>query len=189
MDEQHLILRNNPRLFDKIIGDMQRGLAAGLPWLNHIFGRAERLVREVGGRRFYSPNVYAGGNDYILVAPDSQQLGNFCFFTLDDPQGVTWSPGDTSQLRAPFSLIVWVDMRTIGVGENRNTEAVKREILTVLNGGLWLREGRMTISRIYERAENVFAGFSLDEVENQYLMHPFCGWRFNGELFINDDCV
>ena len=35
---------------------------------------------------------------------------------------------------------------------------------------------------------SVMAGFSLDEVDNQYLMSPFAGFRFYGEMIVTNDC-
>ncbi|MCM1077872.1 MAG: hypothetical protein NC344_06880 [Bacteroidales bacterium] len=181
-------IKRNPQLFDKVIANIQQGLAENLPWLNHVFGKAERLVKKIEGKRYYSPNIYIGGNDYELIAPDSN-FGNYAFFTLDDPQEISWNIGETSQLKVPFSVIVWVDMRTLEDVDERNAEMVKQQIIRVLNGGFWLRHGSIRFNKIYERAENVFAGFTLDEIDNQYLMQPYCGWRFAGVMSIKDDCV
>lgn len=181
-------IRKNPQLFDLVIASLQQGLAKTLPWLDHVFGRAERLVKVINGKRVYSPNIYIGGNEYRLIAPDSN-FGNYCFFTLDDPQNVNWVVGETSKYNAPFSLIVWVDMRTIEQYDERDTEGVKRQIMRALNGEIWLRHGSVKIDKIYERAENVFAGFTLDEVDNQFLMHPYCGWRFTGLMSVSDNCI
>lgn len=67
-------------------------------------------------------------------------------------------------------------------------EPIKAEILKVLNGGFWLRSGRLTVTQIEEKAENIYKGYSLDEVDNQFLMHPFGGLRFDGKLTINESC-
>lgn len=179
----------NPVLFDRVIVDIQKGLADNLGWLNRSFGRSERLVKMINGKRYYTPNVYAGGNEYLPVSPDSK-LGNFSFFVVDDPQNVEWEPGIQSEWIAPFSIIFWFDMRTItNDANNRNTEAVKAEILRVLNGGFWLRSGRIKINRVYEKAENIYRGFTLDEIDNQFLMHPFAGFRFEGEMKIEQPCL
>ena len=79
-------------------------------------------------------------------------------------------------------------MRKVSDDDERNTEAVKEEILLALED-ITLRKGRFTVTRIYERAENVFAGFTLDEVDNQFMMSPYAGWRFYGEMMITNDCV
>lgn len=179
----------NPELFDRVIANIQKGLADGLPWLNYSFGRSERLVKSIQGKRYYTPNIYVGGNEYMLIAPDSN-IGNFSFFVLDDPQQIDWFPGEQNKYTTPFSVIFWFDMRTIANDpNNRNTEAVKQQIMRVLNGGIWLRSGSMKINRVYAKAENIFAGFTLDEIDNQFLMHPFAGFRFAGELGIDETCL
>ena len=70
----------------------------------------------------------------------------------------------------------------------RNQEDLKRQILDVLNGGFLVRNGSYRINKVYELAENIYRGFSLDEIENQFLMHPFGGFRFEGELSIGETC-
>lgn len=173
-------------LFDKVISYIQMGLADNLKWLDYSFGRAERLVKMINGKRYYSPNIYTGGNDYMLISPDSN-IGNYSFIVLDDPQDVTWYPGEGSEYTTPFSIIFWFDVRKITT--DRNTEGIKEQIIRALNGGTWLRSGSMKINRIYTRAENIFAGFTLDEVDNQYLMHPYGGFRFSGQLKVSESCL
>lgn len=177
-----------PKLFDKVIQPIQDGLAS-LSWLDHCFGRAERLVTERDGHRIYSPNVYRGGDDYILLTPDNTDLGNYCFFVMEEPQVIVSDMGIQQRVRSPYSLIVWVDMRRVGQQDDqRNTEAVKEAILKAVRE-TWLKEGAVTMQKIYERAENVFQGFTLDEVDNQFLMSPYWGCRITGEMWVNEDCI
>lgn len=180
----------NAELLDEIIGKLQIGLVKKISWLDHAFGRAERLVRtNPNGRKFYTPNVYAGGNEYKELSPDST-VGNFCFFWVDDPQGVTWNLNQSVGISTGFSIIFWFDYRRIfGNNEVRNKEALKREILNVLNNGILLKSGRVEITKIWELAENIYNGFSLDEIDNQFLMHPFGGFRFEGKLSIGTQCL
>lgn len=178
---------SNPKLFDKTIQNLQDALG-GLSWLNHIFGRCERLVKVVDGQRRYTPNVYCGRDEYILLTPDNTDLGNYCFFVMEEPQTVT-KPSQMYRLRSPFSLVVWYDQRTIpNDADGRNTEAVKDDILRTIHDA-WIKNGYVNVERIYERAENVFEVFSLDEVDNQFLMSPFAGLRLTGEMIVNEDCV
>ena len=174
------------KLFDKVIGCLQDGLGE-LSWLNHIFGRAERLCKVFEGKRIYTPAVYLGRGEYEPLTPDNTGLGNYCFFVMDEPQRIMEAQGLYNRVRSPFSLIVWVDMRTIGQKDDRNTEAVKEAVIKAVRRA-WLKNGSCTIERIYERAENVFSGFTLDECDNQYLMSPYWGMRITGELITNEDC-
>ena len=185
-----------PVMLDRIIGEIQTGLVNNIPWLDVAFGRAQRLSKMMEGKRIVTPNVFCGGwkghgeNDYIEVSPDSK-IGNFSFFEIDDPQTIDAGPW-AREIKAPFGLIVWFDLtRVYGVASNRDTERLKAQILHVLNGrdGWHLTDGRITINRIYERAENIYRGYTLSEIDNQFLMHPFAGFRFDGILEFSELCV
>lgn len=182
-------------MLDRVIGEIQKALASGLPWLDAAFGRCQRLTKEMNGKRIVTPNVYCGGwnghgeNDYIEVSPDSK-IGNFSFFEIEDPQTIDAGPW-ARDIKAPFSLIVWFDLtRVYNEASNRNTEYIKAQILRLLGGrsGWTLSNGRVTVSRIYERAENIYRGYSLSEIDNQFLMHPFAGFRFEGVLQFAELC-
>ena len=184
---RRVTLRTNPQMFDRVIQDLQQGLANELPWLDHIFGRCERLVQIVEGKRYYLPNLYIGGGEYIPVYPD-KGLGNYSFVVLNEPEQVISPNFQALEMRTQFSLIVWVDLRTTDPRDERNMEELKAQILRVVNGSAWVRNGRAHVQRVYTRNESIFEGFTLDEVDNQYLMSPYCGFRFTGELLITDIC-
>lgn len=186
----------NPVMLDAIIGEIQNGLADNISWLDAAFGRSQRLSKNLNGKRVITPNVFCGGwnghgpNDYIEVSPDSK-IGNFSFFEIDDPQTIDSGPW-AREIKVPFGLIFWFDLtRVYGEPSNRNTETLKADILRVLNGlaGWHLSDGRILINKIYERAENIYRGYSLSEIDNQYLMHPFAGFRFDGLLEFPELCV
>ena len=185
----------NAIMLDAHIGYIQQGLVDNLSWLNAAFGRSQRLTKEMNGKRIITPNVYCGGwnghgqNDYIEVSPDSK-IGNFSFFEIDDPQTIDANPW-LREIKTPFGLIFWFDLtRVYNTAANRNTEKLKADILRVLNGraGWHLPDGRITINRIFERAENIYKGYTLSEIDNQFLMHPYGGFRFEGVLEYQEYC-
>lgn len=179
-----------PYLFDKVIRELQQALKEGLPWLENSFGRVERRVTEVNERRLYVPAIYEQDGMYGIMLPDDR-LGCYSFFVMHDPQEVLNRMQTEVRIKSPFSLIVWVDMRRVEkkmrMPDERNTEYIKEQVLSVLETAS-KRKGHISINRIYERAENVFDGFSLDEVKNQFLMSPFAGFRFYGEMIVTNDC-
>ena len=186
----------NPVMLDEIIGEIQTGLIENITWLDAAFGRSQRLSKNINGKRVITPNVYCGGwdghgpNDYIEVSPDSK-IGNFSFFEVDDPQTIDAGPW-AREIKAPFGLIFWFDLtRVYNAADNRNTEKLKAEILHVLNGraGWHLQNGRILVNKIYERAENIYRGYTLTEIDNQFLMHPYAGFRFDGLLEFAELCV
>lgn len=185
----------NPVMLDSVIGEIQTGLYNNLNWLDVAFGRSQKLVKVMNGKRIVTPNVYCGGwnghgpNDYIEVSPDSK-IGNFSFFEIEDPQTITPGPW-AREIKTPFGLIVWVDLtRVYGNATNRNTEKLKADVLHVLNGRTdWhLSHGRIVVNRIFEKMENIYRGYTLTEVDNQFLMHPFWGVRFDGLLEYDELC-
>ena len=182
----------HPVLFDEAIGYIQDKVVAD-PVLSmvfdNVFGIAERTVKMIGGGRFYTPSWFIGGNDYIGLLPDDK-LGNYMFFTLDEPQEVEHQQGLPNRYTCGFSVIVWLKMKgqNIDADYDRNREWVKSTIMQCLES-TWMKRGWFVIDRIYERAENIFQGFTTDEVDNQYLMQPYTGFRFHGELHITDVCV
>lgn len=182
-------------MLDAVLAQIQQGLADNLNWLDVAFGRSQRLQKMVNGKRIITPNVFCGGwnghgeNDYIEVSPDSH-IGNFSFFEIEESQ--TIEPGTWARtITAPFALIFWFNLvKVYGEKSNRNTEFLKAQILDIVNGrsGWHLRQGRIYVNRCYERAENIYRGYSLSEIDNQYLMHPFAGFRFEGVLTFDELC-
>lgn len=200
MSDTNAPVIKNPVMLDRVIADIQRGLVENIPWLDAAFGRSQRLTKKMNGKTIVTPNVYCGGwrghgeNDYIEVSPDSQ-IGNFSFFEISDPQTISAGPW-AREIKAPFALIVWFDLTRVYGNDtdpaiNRNTELLKAQILRVLNGraGWHLPSGRIVLDKIYERAENIYRGYSLSEIDNQFLMHPYAGFRFEGLLEFDELCV
>ena len=180
---------NNGVLADGAINAIADALADNLGWLSFVFGRAERLCTVVNGRKFYTPNAFVGGKEYNQLLPDDIR-GNYCFFYLSDPQTTELNrTGRQILYTTPFSLVVWVDYRRIEqeYGQ-RNSERLKMDILNLLNNHVFMRNGTFTINRVYERAENVWQGFTVDETDNQNMMSPFGGFRFDGEINVKSNC-
>lgn len=178
-------------LFDKVINDLRPKLTSGLKWLDVAYGRAERLVKTIDGRRIYTPNAYVGNGQYDLLLPDDRR-GNYSFFVLQEPQELVTRMQTEIRIKAPFSLIVWCDLRRVervmNLADQRNTEYIKEQVLGVL-ATAFPQHGSITVAKIYERAENVFDGYTMDEVQNQFLMSPFAGFRFYGEMIVTNDCL
>lgn len=182
----------NPEMADAIIAEIQQGLKENIPWLDVAFGRAERIVKQIEGRTLYLPAIYIGDglspNEYIELSPDSQ-IGNFSFFWMLDPQRLSWVPKIPGVIKAPFALIFWLDLRRVyKVKNNRNILSLEAEVLRILNGKFKIASGSLSINRIYHLAENIYREFTLTEVDNQFLMHPYAGFRLEGELIYEEPC-
>lgn len=174
---------DNPVLLDKIIQDLQAALKTDLAWLDYAFGRSYRQVNSTG---YKYPGVYISNAEYMSVLPN-EELGNFCFFEIEDPQEVAHL--GTNFLTVKGSIVFWFNLRKIDTDETVIlSESVKLEIMNALTKGGILKSGRLTINRIFEQAENVYKGYSLKEVEEQFLMYPFSGFRFECDFKISQTC-
>lgn len=179
---------DTPAFFDKIIVQVQDTLKANLSWLDYSFGRSQKLVRKEEQKEYYYPGVYIRNNHYQSVEPSSE-LGNFSFFILEDPQQVDFNARSFNSVKVKYSLIFWFKVDTIFHSPvYRNTEGLKEDILKILTRTLFLTSGRLSVSSIYEGAKNIFSGYSIVEADSQYLMQPYAGFRFEGELLINEIC-
>lgn len=171
---------DEPRLLDKEIFKIQTIVSAALPWLDNCFGRALRSVRQIeGGKNYLFPAYYLKSGKYTDLSPDQKNLLNYSFWIAEDPQEVDNIAGGI-RVNSRISVIFWFNAEKVASGYN--TEAIKEEILEAL--------GRTTFKpvKVYERAENVFRGFSINEKSQQFMMWPFFGFRFEGNLNFIELC-
>ena len=190
-------MNNAPIIPDAIMLDAALALVqsslAELSWLDVAFGKAQRMVKKVGNQQVITPHVYCGGwkghgkNDYIEVMPDSK-IGNFSFFVCDDPVTINRSNW-AREYESPFALIVWFDLRRVyGVAANRNIEYLKQEVVKQIYAANFGMHGRIWVDRVYEQGPNIYRGFTLNETQNQSLIHPFGALRIEGGLMYDEFC-
>ena len=206
MKEESVNIRfkDNPVLLDKILQDMQSGLMSKLKWLNYAFGRAYRLVEHrPDGNKFVYPAAYNGNGEYISLLPNDN-FGNFCWFDIYDPQRITQVVQSLPQYTFSGAIVFWYNIDTIfSSAETLNTEEVKDEIVRLLTTpGIIKTTGKLEINSIYERFENIYKGYSIEKIYNnytyqgediqnidkQFFMYPFAGIRIEFTLTTRELC-
>ena len=198
---ERIPLKAQPRLFEAVIQEMQVQLGAGLAWLDHIFGKAEKTVCDHNVLRqyyqkhehreaFYLPSVYVGNGKYESIVPDRRDWGNYAFFYMEEPQDMSGGRRVPPyfDLEGTVNVIVWGDSRDIEAGDDRNLESIKNQVLNVL-GGMQLTTGRVEWERVYEQDKGVFEEYSMNEEFGQYMMWPFFGFRVKGRIQCNSGCL
>lgn len=179
----------NPVLIDRVISHLQDALVNNIGWLDHAFGRSQRLVSLRDAKEYYYPAVYIGRNEYINVLP-GQGLGNRAFFSVDDPQEIEFMQLRYNVIKSPVSLILWYDLSTIFADNKEyDTEAVKAQVIRVLTNIVMPDATRIELTKMYERAENIYKGYSLKEIDTQYLMYPYAGLRIDATLTYREQCL
>lgn len=196
--------KEDPVLLDKILQDMQKSLMNRLKWLNCAFGRAYKLVEHrPDGNKFIYPAMYNGNGEYVSLLPNDN-FGNFSWFDIYDPQKITEVVQSLPQYTFSGAIIFWYDLSSIYEDETvMHTEEVKDEIMRVLTTpGLITTTGKLTIDDIYERFENIYKGYSIEKVYNnyaykgegiqdidkQFFMYPYAGIRIEFTLTTRELC-
>lgn len=198
---ERIPLKSQPRLFEAVIQEIQVQLGEGLAWLNHIFGKAEKVGRDYDQLRqyyqrhehreaYYMPSVYVGNGKYESIVPDRKDWGNYAFFYMEEPQEVSGGRRVPPyfDLEGTVNLIVWGDSRDIEAEDDRNLESIKNQLFQVL-GGMQLTTGRVVWERVYEQDKGVFEEYSIYEMDGQYMLWPYFGFRFKGKIECDTGCV
>lgn len=196
--------KENPVLLDKVIQDIQNVLTDKLEWLNYAFGKSYKLVdHRPDGDKFIYPAAYIGNSEYISLLPNDN-FGNFSWFDIYDPQEITQVVQSTPQFTFTGALVFWYNLDSIFADNSvMHTEEIKDEIIRLLTTpGIISSVGRLTISDVYERFENIYKGYSLEKVYNnniykgdniqsidkQFFMYPYCGLRIEFKLITRELC-
>jgi hypothetical protein len=196
--------KEDPVLLDKILQDMQKSLMNRLKWLNCAFGRAYKLVEHrPDGNKFIYPAMYNGNGEYVSLLPNDS-FGNFSWFDIYDPQKITEVVQSLPQYTFSGAIIFWYDLSSIYEDETvMHTEEVKDEIMRVLTTpGLITTTGKLVINDIYERFENIYKGYSIEKIYNnytykgegiqdidkQFFMYPYAGIRIEFTLTTRELC-
>lgn len=196
--------KEDPVLLDKILQDMQKSLMNRLKWLNCAFGRAYKLVEHrPDGNKFIYPAMYNGNGEYVSLLPNDN-FGNFSWFDIYDPQKITEVIQSLPQYTFSGAIIFWYDLSSIYEDETvMHTEEVKDEIMRVLTTpGLITTTGKLVINDIYERFENIYKGYSIEKIYNnytykgegiqdidkQFFMYPYAGIRIEFTLTTRELC-
>lgn len=196
--------KEDPVLLDKILQDMQKSLMNRLKWLNYAFGRAYKLVEHrPDGNKFIYPAMYNGNGEYASLLPNDN-FGNFSWFDIYDPQKITEVVQSLPQYTFSGAIIFWYDLSSIYEDETvMHTEEVKDEIMRVLTTpGLITTTGKLVINDMYERFENIYKGYSIEKIYNnytykgegiqdidkQFFMYPYAGIRIEFTLTTRELC-
>lgn len=200
----HIKAKENPVLLDKIIQDIQDSLKKRLDWLDLAFGKAHKLVEHrQDGDKFIYPAAYIGNSEYVSLLPNDN-FGNFCWFDIYDPQLITQVVQSTPQFSFSGAIVFWYNLNSIFADADvLYTEEIKDEIIRALTTpGLIKQTGRLSITKVFERFENIYKGYSIEKIYNnysykgegiqdidkQFFMHPYAGIRIEFEMTTRELC-
>lgn len=152
-----------------------------VPFIDYVYGRARANERIRNGKKYRYPGFYIGNGEYEDMLPLDSRGHGYAFIMLDDPiESINYVSFETNKYKVGYSLIVWYKE---GTSEMMDIDLCKDYVL----GCLKLCPN-VTVEKIYEKYSNVFSGFSCDEIDTQYLMWPWNGFKITGEITYNEPC-
>lgn len=171
-----------------IVIDKIKTAMATLSWIEMSYGRAYLLQEKRDGKVNKFPMVWDKGEYQNVLdsvknpidkfkglsfvacrgpeKPDSTELGGFDFKSRD------------------ISLICWINQSKI----SNNGEYIIAELQSEVEKVLAIPEIQK-ITNIYdEKADDIFAGYTIDDVNLQYLTYPYGGLRFDFTVKYRETC-
>lgn len=162
-------------MINTVLNDTATILRGFLPWLNNAYGKAYTLVDSNGN---LYPAAHIAGNEYMSLLPNDV-LGNYLFFELEDPSIIV--PFSQTRFVSKFrvNMIIWFNLESIyGIVEDKVlSDNIKEAIILALSYKFY-PGATIDIEAIYESAENIFKRYSLKQVDTQFLMLPYYGFKF-----------
>lgn len=172
----------NPIGIDATIQAIQIKLGQ-LAWMEKSFGRAWSIPRIRDKKKILEPMLYQGSKEYYPAMPNDN-LKAYCFWRVTGPRNAeNFSPnlntGGSYIFSDPVDLIVWCDLERIDAATDYiYKETLIREVLNVLN-----THADAYVSRVWDdKVEDIFRGYSLEDVKRDLLMFPFTGFRIEMNL-------
>lgn len=172
----------NPVMLDAAFQEIQTKLLSKLSWLDHAYGKAQAMKQIKGEGEESFPAVFVGEKSYLKMFPDGT-IGNFTFFDAPNVEDVIENGRVNKTLQTVFQLIVWGDLRKVYPSDwtLRTNENVKQELIEFFRLNSF-PSARVKILRMFDRASDIYQGYANREIEDQFLMRPYFGFRIEGEI-------
>lgn len=178
--------KENPIGLEVPVKSIQLDLAT-ITWLELSYGRAILLPVEPGNNK-QVPMVYVGGRQHKEVLPNDN-LKSQSFIAITSPETIEeFNHNAKSQTKeVDIAIIIWVNFEKID--PNRKDifiEELKNNVAEVLA----FNEHIISIDEIIdENALVIFSPYNIDICDNELLMYPYGGMRFNCTIGFESFCI
>jgi hypothetical protein len=177
----------NATMLDAVLLEISIELKKKLTWLDSCYTAAQKLQNTQDSKKINYPAVFTGGTEYLNLLPDGH-LGNYSFFRMNDPEEIEYYARNVNKITAEFDLIIWFNLKKVyPIDTGRNIEHVKSEVLKAFRE-ITITRGTYQLEQIYKDAKNIFSTYSIDETQEQFMMHPYGALMIRGKLIYKEDC-
>ena len=202
IDSRPLFVPFSPKGVDYALWDIQNGLidcfgkqnegveGKEYHFLDKCYGKAERRQRQKDKRSVFYPS-FAVGAEYENLFPDTVIGNNYIWFDVLDPVAPIdpFRRYQTNKFEAQVGLVFWFNYRYLypETYKSQTVENVKDLFITFFTFARF-RVANVTLLNIEERVENVFRGYTHNELDTQYLMRPYGAIRVNLRVIWDECC-
>lgn len=180
----------DPQMMDPGMTELTGALTANLPWLDKAYSNIETFVEGKGKRPKTYPAVYNGvkkDRGYLKLFPDGH-IGNFAFVEVYK-QTFDHIPQQSATHIIDFGIVFHFNFEKVYPGDhkNRTLENVKNDVFDILNRYPFANFN-VRFDGFVEGANNIYRGYSHDEIEDQFLMRPYGGFKITGKMRFTKKC-
>lgn len=171
-----------PTGLDTVIESIRVALSS-LTWLEKSFGRGWELKEKgIDNKIKKIPKVFVGTNtsgegEYLPVLPNDFLKAQSFIAAKGPEEWDQFNRFDGSMKSRRLSIIFWVNLKLIDQTKNFIfIDQLKTDVEKILSHHSSVAK---MIAYYDEKVEDVFYGYSIEDVDTQYLMYPYSGMRFD----------
>ena len=178
----------NPVFVDKAIVEIQTALGT-IPWLTHSFGRSYEKETNVSNEIIVEPLVYKGSSEYLTVSMNDN-LQAQSWFIVGDQIPIDYEANTYNFYEVETSIVFWANLKKIDSAKGVNyyfAEELKNDVRTLLTN-MHPKSSNFEINRIIEDKDDVFSEYTFKQIDKQYFMYPYVGFRVDLNLIVREKC-
>jgi len=176
---------------DRVVNDIQLKLDTNLIWLTHDYGRMYRNVKKSNGSTLFFPEIYLGGKEYYRPTPDNDKKG-MIYFVVGQEETPEFLSDSYNYLTYDIGIVFWVNLGLIDPALLQTeifTQNLIEEARNVVSRRLFGGGYKFTLNNIQREFSQIYKEFPTIKEEEDYLRAPYSGFRINGTVQLQEDCI
>jgi len=175
-----------PVLEAKVVQDLQN-LFSPISWLENAYALTRIGIEKTEKvSEFKYPQIYSGDStkksEYYDLRPNDK-LKSYCFFEIDAP----YEYDQTQELATYFlSVVFWFNLAKISGRNYDYSSELVAHVLKILKASDY--HAKLEDIKIEKRPDEIFAKYSMDEMESQFLMYPYGAFKISFKITDEADC-
>ena len=184
----------NPTLslkgIDKKIQAIQ--LLMNMTWLTKSFGLADRIVELRGDKNYIYPATFEGNSRDPIPMMPGDMWDAFCFWTKTNDAEFDFAdnfPPKNPLIKHKVSCIFYIDIKKVDATTSyKETKSKIREDIFHFFNNVRI-DGMLVATRFTDDdITEVYKGFSIDQVDNKFMMYPKWACKMDFEISFRDAC-